>query len=149
MFKARDTALNTSRREAPGWLGRLSVQLLISAWVLISQFVGSSPLWGSPRWHRGACLGFSLSLSAPPLLVLSLSLSQNKQTLKRSGRAIHRLPGGGVCMEAAREGIPQKHPTWPGGHVGATVDEPKGNELRGFEKKQRYWNAGQGDPTHT
>ena len=34
---------------APGWLHRLSIQLLILAQVMISQFVGLSPLLGS-RW---------------------------------------------------------------------------------------------------
>ena len=32
---------------APGWLSRLGVQLLMSAQVVISQFVGSSPMSGS------------------------------------------------------------------------------------------------------
>ena len=75
--------------EAPGWLSRLSVKLLISAQVMISRFVGSietriglcadstEPAWDS----------LSLSLSLSSLLLphlhtfactLSLSLKINK-----------------------------------------------------------------------
>ena len=65
---------------APGWLSRLSVQLFVSAQVMISQFVRSSPESGS------VLLGFlSLlppSLPAPPPLAqahaLSPSLKINK-----------------------------------------------------------------------
>ena len=67
----------------PGWLSQLSILLLISAQVMISRFVSSSPESGSVLtvW---SLLGISLSLplSAPPPLVLmsflSLSVSQNK-----------------------------------------------------------------------
>ena len=56
---------------APGWLSGLSVRLLVSAQVMISRFVSSSPLSGSVLTEElGACLGLSLSLS------LSLSHSQ-------------------------------------------------------------------------
>ena len=56
---------------APGWLSCLNIQLLISAQVVISWFMGSSPAPGSAL-KAGACLGFSLF---PPLChshVLSL-----------------------------------------------------------------------------
>ena len=65
---------------APGWLSWLSVQLLISAQVMISQFVGSSPASGGSSLTTWSLLGiFSFSFSLP--LPLSLFLSQNKQTL--------------------------------------------------------------------
>ena len=52
----------------PGWLSHLSVQLLILAQVMLSPFMRSSPTSGSvlTAW---SCLGFSLPLSAPPLLI--------------------------------------------------------------------------------
>ena len=61
--------LKKSSDGAPGWLNRLSVQLLISAQVTILPFVKSAlTVW--------SLLGIlSLSLSAPPSLPLSLSLS--------------------------------------------------------------------------
>ena len=55
------------------WVGQLSVQLFISAQVMISCFMGSSPAWGSALTTR-SLLGI-LSLSAPSF---SLCLSQNK-----------------------------------------------------------------------
>ena len=63
-------------QEAPGWLGLLSVRLLVSAQVMISGLPGLEPL----KRLCGTCLGFSLSpsLSVPPPLALSLSLSNNK-----------------------------------------------------------------------
>ena len=65
----------SNNHRAPGWISRLSNQLLISVQVMISGFVGSSPTSGS---LLTVCLGFSLSLSlsAPP--VLKFSVSQNK-----------------------------------------------------------------------
>ena len=63
---------------APGSLGRLSVRLLVSAQVMISRLRGFEP-------HVGLCADSAepardspspLSLSAPPLLALSLSLSK-------------------------------------------------------------------------
>ena len=43
-----------------------------------SQFVSSSPAWGSALMVQSLLGILSLPLSAPPQLVLSLSLSQNK-----------------------------------------------------------------------
>ena len=75
---------------ASGWFSRLSVQLLISAWVVISWFVSLSPMLGSglsaePTWDSlspsfSFPVSFSLSLFAPPLhtvfvCAFSLSLS--------------------------------------------------------------------------
>ena len=67
------------RNGTPGWLRRWSVQLSVSAQVMIMVS------WvGGPRralhWQCGACLRFSLSLSlsAPSPLTLSLSLKINK-----------------------------------------------------------------------
>ena len=69
------------REEETGPWGAQSVgyQVLISAQVMISQLVRSSPR-STPRCERGGCLGFSLSLpvSAPPLLALSPSKYINK-----------------------------------------------------------------------
>ena len=64
-----------------------SVKPPMSAQVRISQFVSSSPMWGlvlTTQSLEPALNSVSLSLSAPPLLVLCLSLSlKNKQTLKK------------------------------------------------------------------
>ena len=58
---------------APRWHSRLSVRLLISAQVMISQFVSSSPASGSVLMVQSLLGILSLPLSAPPLLVLCLS----------------------------------------------------------------------------
>ena len=66
---------------APGWLSPLSVQLLKSAQVMISRFVSSRPTWGSVLTAQSldpASDSLSPSLSAPPLLTVSLSLKINK-----------------------------------------------------------------------
>ena len=49
----------------PGWLSWLSIQLLTSAWVMISRFVRSSPTSGSvlTAWSLLGILSPSLSLS--------------------------------------------------------------------------------------
>ena len=65
-------------RKAFPW-GIQLVKRLTSAQVMISRFVGSSPALGSvDSSEPGACFGFcvSPSLSAPPLLALSLSVSK-------------------------------------------------------------------------
>ena len=64
------------KMRAAGWLSRLSVRLLISAQVMISRFVASSPVLGSvlsvePAWD-------SLSLSLCPSLAHAVSLSFSK-----------------------------------------------------------------------
>ena len=61
----------------PGWLSWLSVWLLVSAQVMISQFVSLSPTLGSTLIMQSllGVLSLSLSLSLPPL-ALSLSLSK-------------------------------------------------------------------------
>ena len=66
--------------QVPGWLSQLSIRLLISAQVMISLFVGSSPTSGSVLTVQSLCgidSPFPLSLSPPH----SLS-KQNKQTKK-------------------------------------------------------------------
>ena len=59
------------------WVAQ-SVTCLTLAQVMISQFMGSSPMLGSvlTAQEPGTCFGFCVcvSLSAPPPLVLSLSL---------------------------------------------------------------------------
>ena len=65
----------------PGGLGRWSIRLLVSAQVTISRFVSSSPASGSGLTAQSlepASHSVSPSLSAPSLLTLCLSLSQNK-----------------------------------------------------------------------
>ena len=68
----------------PGWLSQLSIQLLISAQVMISKFMESSPKSGpmpdSKAWSLlcEACLGFSLSFSLCPSRTHTGALSQNK-----------------------------------------------------------------------
>ena len=67
--------------QVPGWLSQLSVQLLILAQVMISQFMGLNPTLGSAltAWDS-----LSLSLSAPPLLVHTpLSLSKEISLKKK------------------------------------------------------------------
>ena len=67
----------------PGWLSQLSIWLLVWGQVTISQFISWSPASGlradsaEPAWDS-----LSFSLSAPPLLVLSLPLSQNQKKKK-------------------------------------------------------------------
>ena len=61
---------------APGWLSQLSVRLLILAQVMVSWFVGSSLALGSLLTVQSlepVSDSVSPSLSAPPLLTLSLS----------------------------------------------------------------------------
>ena len=62
---------------APGWLSKLNVELLISAQVMISQFMSLSPTSGSVLtvWSLLGILFLSLSLSPPPSVSLSVSLS--------------------------------------------------------------------------
>ena len=64
---------NLKQFGAPGWLSQLSIQLLISPQVMISQFVSLSPISGYvlTAW---SLLGIvSPSRSAPPLLAPYLS----------------------------------------------------------------------------
>ena len=70
---------NLHGTERGAWVAQ-SVRCPTSAQVKISQFTGSGPALGSvlPRWSLELASDSvfpSLSLSAPPLLVLSLSLS--------------------------------------------------------------------------
>ena len=70
--------LEDPNRGAPGWLSRLSVQLLVSAQVMISRFMSSSPVSGSVLIAQGlepASDSMFPSLSAPPPLMLCLCLS--------------------------------------------------------------------------
>ena len=73
----------------PGWLSQSSVQFLIPAQVMVSQFVSLSPASGSALTVRSLLGIFSLlpSLSAPPLLSLALSkLNKLKKKKKIIGR---------------------------------------------------------------
>ena len=75
------------------WVAQ-SVKCLTSSQVMISRFAGSSPTSDSTLTAHGACLGFSLPLSAPlPLeceLSLSFSLSQHKQNKEPALLFLHR-----------------------------------------------------------
>ena len=73
--------LRVSIPRVPMWLQGLSIQLLISAQVMISPFVVSSPMSGSaePAWE----ISVSLSLCPFPTLSLSLSLKINKHFFKK------------------------------------------------------------------
>ena len=59
---------------APGWLSWLSILLLISAQVMISWFMRSSPALAFALNMKPAWDYLSPSLSPPPSLMLSLSL---------------------------------------------------------------------------
>ena len=69
----------------PGWLCQLSIQLSVSAQVVISQLVGSSPTRGSVLPVRSllGILSLPLSLCSSLVHTRSLSLSQNKHFFKR------------------------------------------------------------------
>ena len=71
-----EALINDSRIGAPGSLRWLSIRLLVSAQVVISRFMSSSPAWGSELMVQ-SLLGFlSPSPSAPSPLGLSLPLSK-------------------------------------------------------------------------
>ena len=68
---------------APGWLGRLGVRFLVSAQIMISQFVSSSSTLGSalavqkPAWDSPSLSpSLSLSLCPSPAHARTLSLSK-------------------------------------------------------------------------
>ena len=68
-------------RGTPGWLSQLSIGLLVSAQVMISQFMSSSPTSGSTLIVQSLLGILTLSFSlcpSPALVVLSLSLSLSK-----------------------------------------------------------------------
>ena len=67
---------------APGWLGWLSVPLLVSAQVMISRFASSSPVSGSAEsaWHS---LPPSLSGSPHSLSLFFLKIIKNLKKKKR------------------------------------------------------------------
>ena len=67
----------------PGQLSWLSVLPLISAQVMISRFMGSSPMLDSLLIVRSLLGILSSSLSPPPLLALSFSLSLKINKLKK------------------------------------------------------------------
>ena len=72
----QDAHQKQNRQGVPGWLGRLSVQLLILAQVMISRFQSSGRALGSMLTAQNLLRILSPFLSAPPLLTLSLSLSK-------------------------------------------------------------------------
>ena len=68
---------------APGWLSQLNVQLFISAQVVISQFMSSSPASGFTLKVQGLLGILSPPLTVPPPLMLSLILSLKINKLKK------------------------------------------------------------------
>ena len=91
------TSLKSWYPGAPGWLSQLSIGLLISTQVMISQFVSSSPMLGSVLtvW---SLLRILSPLSASPLLALCNFLKINKNKLKKKA--------GILCLTAS---FPQFH----------------------------------------
>ena len=65
--------------EAPGWLSQLSIQLLISTWVMISGLWDWGACW-APRWVWSLLGILSLPLPVPSAHACSLPLKTNKQT---------------------------------------------------------------------
>ena len=74
-FFSWSRGLKHSNFGTPGWLSHLSIQLVIWAQVMIPGAVGSSLTSGSVLSLEPAWDSLSPSLSAPPSLVLFLSLS--------------------------------------------------------------------------
>ena len=109
-----------------------SVERPISDQVTISQFVSSSPAFAvdSLCWRHGACLGFRLPLSVPPLctrVAHVLSLSKINIKKKQRGDKVPFLPGreaGGVHLgNVQRNGCEQR---WePGGGGGGSARGPE------------------------
>ena len=64
---------------APGWFSWLSVQLLVSAQVMISWFMSSSPHQVHAGGAESAWDSLSLLLSVSPLLMLSLKINKLKK----------------------------------------------------------------------
>ena len=75
LLKALIPLVNKTKHGVPERLSRLSVRLLISAHVMISQFASSSPSLGSVLTARSLPGIICLLLSLCPSLILSLSLS--------------------------------------------------------------------------
>ena len=81
------TSFKNNHVWVPGWLSWLSGRLLTLAQVMISQFMRGSPSSGSLLSAQSLLRILSPSPSAPPLLVLHLSLSKvNKNTLKKKNK---------------------------------------------------------------
>ena len=90
----------------PGCLSRLSVWLSISAQVMISWFVGSSPMSCSvltAHTEPGACFRICVSLSlcpSPAALSLSLSLSKINKHYKKSFKDKGKTRGSGCSSRS-------------------------------------------------
>ena len=65
------------KEEVPGWLSQLSVGLLVSARVMVSWFVSSSPTLGSMLtvWSLLGTLSFPLSLCSSPSVGLPIKIN--------------------------------------------------------------------------
>ena len=74
-----DPNLKGGREWGIGWLSRLSSQLLISAQVLISWFMGSSPMTGSVLIVWSLLWILCLPLCSSPTHAHSLSLTNIKK----------------------------------------------------------------------
>ena len=80
----------------PGCLSQLSVRLLIWVQVMISQFVGSSPVLGCELTVRSLLGVLCLSLSLP--IPHFLSLSRNKLTKKKKIICLYLLGKSSSCF---------------------------------------------------
>ena len=98
-----------------GWLSRLSAWLLTLAQVVISRFVSSSPELGSALTVQSLFGILSPSLSAPPLLALSLKI--NKSKLKKKKKRILRGPSSSVMFGARCEGQLGQGERWCGSQL--------------------------------
>ena len=120
---------------APEWLSRFNVCLLVSAQVIISQFMSLSPSSGSVliAWSLLGILSLSLSLCPSPTHTVSISLKINKLEEEEGG-------GGGREEE-------EKEKEKGGGGAGQPHQAPS-NSLHGPDSVQTakqlrlsYWLA--------
>ena len=96
----------------PGWLSRLSVQLLVLDQVVISRVMSSSPASGSVLtvWSPLGILSLPLSLPRPCLGSLSLSFKINVFLIIKNKRMIDPDDQGrNCCCHTMEGGVPRTH----------------------------------------
>ena len=94
-----------------GWLCQVSLQLLVSALVMISRFVSLSPALGSAltAWSLLGIFRLPLSLSDPPLLIFYPCLSKKRNKHKKKEIKVSYCDWIEViCVHAER-----KNQLWP------------------------------------
>ena len=72
----------------PEWLSWLSIRLLVSVWVILPRFMGSSPMSDSVQ-TMWSLLGISLSLALCPSSTHVVSVSLKINELKKKNVAFH------------------------------------------------------------